>query len=118
MLKDKAANRSQQSFFALWAVLLVALEQGSDVSCAPHAQALSDPLQRHCRLSPQARRDANLPRIALALQATDFAVGGRILLAGGNPFAKVPASRWGHDGHTRYRASGWSMAYTPAMQIV
>ena len=40
----------------------------------------------------------------------------QILLAGGNPFAKMPASRWGHDGHTRYRASGWSTAYTPAMQ--
>jgi hypothetical protein len=45
---------------------LVVLEQGRDVSCGPQAQALSDPLQRQGRLSPQARRDANLPRIAFA----------------------------------------------------
>jgi len=42
-----------------------------------HAQALSDPFQRQGRLWPQARRDAILPRIALAaaLQAADFACG-------------------------------------------
>jgi hypothetical protein len=43
----------------------------------PHAPALSDPLQRQGRLSPQARRDANLPRIAFAaaLQVAEFACG-------------------------------------------
>ena len=30
--------------------------------------------------------------------------GGGVCLREGNPFAKVPASRWGHDEHTRYRA--------------
>jgi hypothetical protein len=38
------------------------------------------------------------------------------LHAGGDPLARMPASRWGRDGHTRSRASGWSTAYTPAMQ--
>jgi hypothetical protein len=45
---------------------LVVLEQGRDVSCGPQAQALSDPLQRQGRLSPQARRDVDLPRLAFA----------------------------------------------------
>jgi len=60
------AFRPEQIFFTVWAFLLVASEEGSDVSCGPHAQALSDPRQRDGRLSPQARRDANLPRIAFA----------------------------------------------------
>jgi hypothetical protein len=43
----------------------------------PHAPALSDPLQRQGRLSPQPRRDANLPRIAFAaaLPAVECACG-------------------------------------------
>jgi hypothetical protein len=44
----------------VWAVLLAALEQGSDVSCGPHVQALSVQLPRHGHLWPPACRDAAL----------------------------------------------------------
>ena len=43
------------------------LEQGSHVSGRSHVEALRNPLQRHGRLSPQPRRDADLARIALAV---------------------------------------------------
>jgi hypothetical protein len=43
---------------------------------------------------------------------------GLNLLAAGDPFASMAASRRGHDWYTRYKASGWSTAYTPAVQIV
>jgi hypothetical protein len=57
--------------------LALTLEEGGDMRGRTHAQALSDPFQRQGRLWPQARRDAILPRIALAaaLQAADFACG-------------------------------------------
>jgi hypothetical protein len=38
------------------------------------------------------------------------------LVTVGNPFAKMPASRRGYDWYTRYMVSGWSTAYSPAMQ--
>jgi hypothetical protein len=47
---QKVESGSGQGFLTVSAFLLVALEQGSDVSCGPQTQALSGPLHWQGRL--------------------------------------------------------------------